>query len=178
MSAHNNSKNGGHKNDTNANTNNNTNSNRYICFNLGAQEYGVPLLSIKEVLGLPEVTPIPQCPNYFLGIMNLRGKVISVMDLRTKIGLKSQNNNETSVMILDLGDQLLGVVVDKVNAVITINVKDITEAPKMEETKATDYIESVYRHEDHLVLLISISKALSIEDHLVLTAATQTKLAS
>lgn len=156
--------------------NNNTNSNRYICFNLGNQEYGVPLLSIKEVLGLPEVTPIPQCPNYFLGIMNLRGKVISVMDLRTKIGLKTQNNSETSVMILDLGEQLLGVVVDKVNAVITINMKDITEAPKMEETKATDYIQNVYRHNEQLILLISIAKALSIEDHLVLSQ--QVKIAS
>lgn len=157
--------------------NNSTNSNRYICFNLGNQEYGVPLLSIKEVLGLPEVTPIPQCPNYFLGIMNLRGKVISVMDLRTKIGLKTQNSSETSIMILDLGDQLLGVVVDKVNAVLTINMKDITEAPKLEETKATDYIESVYRHNEQLILLISIAKALSIEDHLVLNNQ-QVKIAS
>ncbi len=156
----------------------NNNSNRYICFNLGPQEYGVPLLSIKEVLGLPEVTPIPQCPNYFLGIMNLRGKVISVMDLRLKIGLKPQNNSETSIMILDLGDQLLGVVVDKVNAVIGINMKDITEAPKMEETKATDYIENVFRHNEQLILLISIAKALSIEDHLVLTNAQQVKIAS
>ena len=172
MSSHINNKPG----DTKVNVNTNTSSNRYICFNLGNQEYGVPLLSIKEVLGLPEVTPIPQCPSYFLGIMNLRGKVISVMDLRIKIGLKPQNNTETSVMILDLGEQLLGVVVDKVNAVITINMKDITEAPKMEETKATDYIESVYRHNEQLILLISIAKALSIEDHLVVNQ--QVKIAS
>lgn len=172
MSSHINNKPG----ETKVNVNTNTSSNRYICFNLGNQEYGVPLLSIKEVLGLPEVTPIPQCPSYFLGIMNLRGKVISVMDLRIKIGLKPQNNTETSVMILDLGEQLLGVVVDKVNAVITINMKDITEAPKMEETKATDYIESVYRHNEQLILLISIAKALSIEDHLVVNQ--QVKIAS
>lgn len=156
-------------NNKNSSSNNNAQANRYICFNLGTQEYGVPLLSIKEVLGLPEVTPIPQSPNYFLGIMNLRGKVISVMDLRIKIGLKSQNNSETSVMILDLGEQLLGVVVDRVNAVITINLKDIAEAPKIEESKATDYIENVYRHNQQLILLISIAKALSIEDHFVLS---------
>ena len=83
MSANNENKSGNNVDSANKNINN-KNSNRYICFNLGAQEYGVPLLSIKEVLGLPEVTPIPQCPNYFLGIMNLRGKVVSVMDLRTK----------------------------------------------------------------------------------------------
>ncbi|MBY0553319.1 chemotaxis protein CheW [bacterium] len=139
-------------------------SNRYICFNLGAQEYGVPLLSIKEVLALPEVTPIPQSPNHFLGIMNLRGNVISVMDLRIKIGVKSANTDETSVMILDLGSYLLGVVVDKINAVLTLNESDISERPILESTKSTDYIENVYRSKDQLVLLISIAKALSLED--------------
>lgn len=139
-------------------------SNRYICFNLGAQEYGVPLLSIKEVLALPEVTPIPQSPNHFLGIMNLRGNVISVMDLRIKIGVKSANTDETSVMILDLGSYLLGVVVDKINAVLTLNEGDISERPILESTKSTDYIENVYRSKDQLVLLISIAKALSLED--------------
>ncbi|MEQ1723555.1 MAG: chemotaxis protein CheW [Pseudobdellovibrio sp.] len=144
-------------------------SNRYICFNLGTQEYGVPLLSIKEVLGLPEVTPIPQSPSHFLGIMNLRGSVISVMDLRAKIGVKTTNTEETSVMILDLGSYLLGVVVDKINAVLTINDNDISERPIIESTKSADYIQNVYRNKDQLVLLISISKALSLEDHSILT---------
>ena len=142
---------------------------RYICFNLGSQEYGVPLLSIKEVLGLPEVTAIPQTPSHFLGIMNLRGNVISVMDLRAKIGLKSSNTDETSVMIFDLGNYLLGVVVDKINAVIIIEDSEISERPMLEANKATDYIENVYRNKDHLVLLISISKALSLEDHAALS---------
>lgn len=142
---------------------------RYICFNLGSQEYGVPLLSIKEVLGLPEVTAIPQTPNHFLGIMNLRGNVISVMDLRAKIGLKSPNTDETSVMIFDLGNYMLGVVVDKINAVIIIEDSEISERPMLEANKSTDYIENVYRNKDHLVLLISISKALSLEDHAALS---------
>jgi len=146
---------------------------RYICFNLGSQEYGVPLLSIKEVLGFPDITPIPQTPNHFLGIMNLRGHVISVMDLRVKIGLKSANTPETSVMILDIGQNLLGVVVDKINAVISINDTDISERPVLESNKATDYIENVYRHKEQLVLLVSIAKALSLEDHAVLSQVQQ-----
>lgn len=141
---------------------------RYICFNLGDQEYGVPLLSIKEVLGLPEVTAIPQTPSHFLGIMNLRGNVISVMDLRVKIGLKPQDTPETSVMIFDLGNFLLGVVVDKINAVISIAETDISERPVLESNKSVDYIENIYRNKESLVLLISIAKALSLEDHNVL----------
>lgn len=142
---------------------------RYICFNLGPQEYGVPLLSIKEVLGLPEVTSIPQTPSHFLGIMNLRGNVISVMDLRVKIGLKPTNTSETSVMIFDLGNFLLGVVVDKINAVISIADSDISERPVLESNQSVDYIENIYRNGEALVLLISVAKALSLEDHNVLS---------
>ncbi len=142
-------------------------SDRYICFNIGNQEYGVPLLSIKEVLGLPEVTPIPQSPSHFLGIMNLRGNIISVMDLRIKIGAKAVNDAETSVMILDLGEYLLGVVVDQINSVMTINSADVAERPALESNQNTDYILNVYRNKEkeRLVLLISIAKALSLEDH-------------
>lgn len=153
-------------------------NNRYICFNLGEQEYGVPLLSIKEVIGFPEVTQIPQSPKHFLGIMNLRGNVISVMDLRVKIGLKPTNTEETAVMILDLGSLLLGVVVDKINAVITIDPQDISDKPMMQSTAATDYIQNVYRNKEQLILLISIEKALSIEDKKILMNAAATSEAA
>jgi purine-binding chemotaxis protein CheW len=139
-------------------------NNSYICFNLGPQEYGVPLLSIKEVLAMPELTPVPQSPSHFLGIMNLRGQVISVMDLRIKIGLKAASTEETAVMIVDFGNYLLGVVVDKINSVIAINEKDISEKPHIEATKAADYIQNIYRNKSQLVLLISIEKALSLTD--------------
>lgn len=151
---------------------------RYICFNLGSQEYGVPLLSIKEVLGFPEVTPIPQTPKHFLGIMNLRGNVISVMDLRVKIGLSSENTEETSVMIFDSGHYVLGVVVDKINSVISIAEADISERPVLESNASTDYIEHIYRSKDQLVLLVSIARALSLEDQEVLTHIEQQQKAA
>lgn len=150
---------------------------RYICFNLGAQEYGVPLLSIREVLALPEVTPIPQTPSHFLGIMNLRGNVISVMDLRIKIGLKPTNTEEASVIIFDLGSYLLGVAVDKINEVITIESSDISERPMVESNKSTEYIENVYRNKEQLVLLISVIKALSLEDRTIISNTAQKKAA-
>lgn len=137
---------------------------RFLCFTLGKEEYSIPLLSIKEVIGLPEVTPIPQSPPHFMGIMNLRGQVISVMDLRQKLSIKSPNTEETSVIILDLGDYNLGVVVDKVNSVQMLNQEDISEKPIVESNKAHDYITGVFRKEDKLILLLDIAKALSVED--------------
>ena len=139
-------------------------NNRYICFNLGPQEYAVPLLSIKEVIGMPEITAVPQSPKHFLGIMNLRGNVISVVDLRAKIGLKPTNSEETAVMIFDLGNFFLGVVVDKINSVVSIHPTEISDKPMMESIASTEYIQNVYRNKDRLVLLISIEKALSLDE--------------
>jgi purine-binding chemotaxis protein CheW len=147
-----------------------SNNSRYLCFNLGKEEFAIPLLSIKEVIGLPETTPIPQAPTHFLGIMNLRGQVISVMDLRQKLGIKTTNTDETSVIILDLGSYNLGVVVDCVNSVQMLTAQDITEKPVVENSKTYEHITGVFRKNERLILLLDILKALSVEDK---TAATK-----
>lgn len=137
---------------------------RYLCFNLGTEEFAIPLLTVKEVIGIPETTPIPQSPPYFAGIMNLRGQVISIMDLRVKLGIKTTKSEETSVIILDLGDSFLGMMVDQVNSVQLIPAGDISPKPTVDNGKAHDYINGVYRKQDHLILVLDIAKALSIQD--------------
>lgn len=142
-----------------------TDNNRYICFNVANEEFGIPLLNVKEVIGYPEITPVPQTPAHFLGIMNLRGNVISVLDFRLKIGQKATKSEETTVMILDLGGFNLGVVVDCVNSVLAVNPELLAPRPVIESTKNNDYITSVYRKDDRLILFVDIAKALSVEDH-------------
>lgn len=137
---------------------------RYLCLNLGQEEFAVPLLAVKEVIGLPDTTPIPQAPSHFSGIMNLRGKIVSVMDLRVKLGIKPTGSDETTVIILDLGDYNLGVVVDKVNSVQVLTKEMVSEKPVIDGGKGHDYITGVFRKDDHLILLLDISKALSVED--------------
>ena len=152
-------------------------SNRYICFNLGAEEFAIPLLSVKEVMGMPELTKIPQTPAHFLGITNLRGSVISVMDLRAKLGLKNTFGTETTVIILDLGDYHLGVVVDCVNSVLPIKSEDVSAKPVIESSRSTEYITGVFRKQDRLVALLDVAKALSVEDRSVLAKRTQAQAA-
>ncbi len=137
---------------------------RYLCFGLGQEEFAIPLLTVKEVIGMPEITSVPQTPAHFMGIMNLRGRVISIMDLRLKMNIKPAPSEETTVIILDLGDYNLGMVVDRVNAVLALSDEQISEKPIIETGKATDYITGVFRKDERLVLLIDIGKALSIED--------------
>lgn len=137
---------------------------RYLCFNLGKEEFALPLLSVREVIGVPDITVIPQAPSHFLGIMNLRGLIISVMDLRLKMGIKPLSTDETAVIILDLGDYNLGIMVDQVNAVIQLGEKDISEKPMMDSSKVNDAVTGVFRKNEQLVLLLNVAKALSIED--------------
>ncbi len=138
--------------------------NRYLSFSLGLEEYAIPLLSVKEVIAVPEITPIPYTPPHFLGIMNLRGQVISVIDLRQKLGIKTKGSSETSIIICDLESTSLGVVVDSINSVLSPAASDISEKPEIQSTKSTDYITAVYRKDGKLVLFLDIATSLSYED--------------
>ncbi|MFN7904480.1 MAG: chemotaxis protein CheW [Pseudobdellovibrionaceae bacterium] len=144
-----------------------TQESRYLCFNLGVEEFALPLLTVREVLAIPETTPVPQMPPYFKGILNLRGKIISIMDLRVKLNIKTdQPSDENAVVILDLGEYSLGIVVDRVNAVLTFEAEGMSEKPLLENSKNSEFITGVYRKNDKLILLINVLKALSLEDRM------------
>lgn len=137
---------------------------RYLRFSLGVEEFAIPLLSVREVIAPPEVTPIPQTPNYFVGIMNLRGQVITVLDLRTKLGIKPLDGAEKSVIIVDLGALCIGVTVDSVNAVLSPKSDEISGRPDLPQNKSSQYISGVYRSDKGLVLMLDISRVLNAED--------------
>jgi len=136
-------------------------SNRFLVFSLQNENYAIPLLSVREVIAMPEVTPVPQSPAHFVGIMNLRGQIISILDLRQKFGLKTQFNPETSVIILDLDGSSLGVVVDSVNSVINPTESELSEPPDLEQTKNSDAIIKIYRDKNSMILILDVWKMLS-----------------
>jgi purine-binding chemotaxis protein CheW len=146
---------------------------RYLSFSLGEEQFAIPLLSVREVIGLPDVTPVPYTPPYFLGIMNLRGLVISVMDLRQKLAIKPSQSAETAVIICDLNPMLIGVVVDSINSVLSPEPGELSEKPQIESNKASNYITSVYKNKDNLVLVLDIAKTLNVEDQVALARGAQ-----
>ena len=148
---------------------------RYLCFSLGPEEYAIPLLSVKEVIAMPAITPIPEAEKYFLGIMNLRGQVISVVDLRRKLSITPSESSETAIIICDLGSNSIGVVVDAVNSVINPEPDKISDKPELQSQRNTDYIHAVYREKDRLILLLEIFKALSTKDHRTIERATNSQ---
>jgi purine-binding chemotaxis protein CheW len=150
---------------------------RYLSFSLGSEEYAIPLLSVKEVIAIPEITPIPFTPAHFVGIMNLRGQVISVIDLRQKLGIKSKSTAETAIIICDLDPLSLGVVVDAINSVLSPSATELSGKPEIQSTRNTDYITGVYRKNEQLVVFLNIAKTLSLDDQKVVSNAAKGKAA-
>lgn len=138
---------------------------RYLAFSLNDEEYALPLLQVKEVIAMPEITPVPYTPSHFLGIMNLRGQVISVVDLRLKFKMKkAEKLTETTVIICDFNSMSLGVVVDSVNSVMALKSGDISDRPEIESSVSSAYITGVAKRDKKLVVLVNLAKALNVED--------------
>lgn len=144
---------------------------RFLCFQLGQEHYAIPLLSVKEVIAPPEITAVPQTPSYFLGIMNLRGQIISVMDLRSKLGITPGTTAEKAIIICDLKPNSVGVVVDAIDSVYCPAPDEISEKPEIQSQRNSDYIEGVFRYNNKLVLLLDIVKSLSLADHQTIARA-------
>ena len=103
---------------------------RFLSFSLGAEEFAIPLLAVREVIAVPDLTPVPFTPAHVLGIMNLRGQVISVLDLRKKLEINPRENAEIAVIICDLGSLSLGILVDAVNSVLAPKEDEILPKPE------------------------------------------------
>lgn len=139
-------------------------SERYLSFDLGKEEYAVPLLKVKEVIAMTEITPVPYTQPYYLGIMNLRGQVISVVDLRLKFKMKeSARGPETAIIILDLEAACIGVVVDSVNRVLSVQTSQVSSPPDV-DSATNDYVTGIIKIDEKLVLRIDISKVLNIQE--------------
>jgi purine-binding chemotaxis protein CheW len=139
--------------------------NRYLSFLLGEEEYAVPLLKIKEVIAVPEVTPVPFTPAHFLGITNLRGQIISILDLRIKLKMKeTAKSEETAVIIVEFDNLYLGMVVNFVNRVLNLSENEISPPPELFETGSGAAIVGIARIDSKLILLLDIAKTLDVED--------------
>lgn len=145
---------------------------RFLEFALGQENYAIPLLKVREVIAVPNTTPVPYTPAHFVGIMNLRGQVISVIDLRKKLSITPKGNNEEiAVIIVDLDPVYLGVIVDSINTVLALSPEQISAPPKIESTRNTEYINGVYRQGNKISVMMDIAKILDVADHKAIKSA-------
>ncbi len=131
-----------------------------VNFTIDNVHYGVPVEQVREVRDMQAVTPVPGSPTYVEGVTNLRGQVITVVDLRKRLGLADGTSVNEKIMILDLEKLPIGIVVDSVTEVSTLKETDI-ETNKQVTSTLGDYILGIGKQDDHLSLILDISKFVS-----------------
>ena len=146
---------------------------KFLTFFLDEEEYALEILKVHEIIGMMPITPVPRTPDYLLGVLNLRGKVIPVLDLRTKFGMeKVEWTDETCIIVVQINDLQLGTVVDKVSEVLDIASEDIEDTPEFGTEVNTDFILGIGKSEDRVKLLLDIDKVLTTDELAELSAAT------
>lgn len=132
---------------------------KFLTFVLAEEEYGIEILSVREIIGLLPVTPVPQSPYYVKGVVNLRGQVIPVVDLRLKFDMEAIDaTDETCIIVVQTGGVQLGIIVDKVSEVLDIHGDDIVDAPTLGTEINTDYIMGIGKSEGRVTLLLDIGR--------------------
>ncbi len=140
---------------------------KYLIFSLLKETYGIPLSSVKEVIGLTDITSIPNVPDYFKGLINLRGKIISVIDLRKKLSLPEAEYEEkkTCIIIVEFDDFVLGTIVDDVSAVEGFMLSQLEHGLDINSKVSRDYIVGVAKNSNKkLTLLLDIAKVLNVDE--------------
>ncbi|PKN05848.1 MAG: chemotaxis protein CheW [Deltaproteobacteria bacterium HGW-Deltaproteobacteria-7] len=142
---------------------------KYLTFALAGEEYGIGILKVKEIIGLMPITPVPQTPDHIKGVINLRGKVIPVVDLRLKFGMPGVESTERTCIIVveiaTLGNKIaMGIVVDSVSEVLNIKAAEIEDTPSFGTKLDTDYIRGMAKAGHGVKILLDIDKVMSSEE--------------
>ena len=150
--------------------------NKYLTFSLAGEEYGIGILKVKEIIGIMPITTVPRTPNFVKGVINLRGKVIPVVDLRLKFGIEEKSYTErTCIIVVEIkvqaGSVLIGIVVDSVSEVLNIKGNDIEDTPTFGIRVNTDYILGMAKITGGVKILLDIDKVLSNEEINILDKA-------
>jgi len=136
---------------------------KLLTFSLGSEGYGVPILKVKEIIGMMHITPVPRTPDFVKGVINLRGKIIPVMDLRAKFNMDEKEYNErTCIIVVEIElngvQRLLGVVVDMVSEVVSISSEEIEPPPQYGTKLDHNYILGIGKIKERVVIILDINE--------------------
>ncbi|MGD0339817.1 MAG: chemotaxis protein CheW [Bacteroidota bacterium] len=137
-----------------------------VSFTIGGEEFGVEILKVQEINRMVTVTAVPNSPPFVDGVINLRGKVIPIIDLRTRFGMpRKEHDKNTRIIVVELKSSVVGFVVDAVSEVLRIQRSVIEPPPTIVAGIHADYITAVGKLEDRLLILLDLEKVFSIEEH-------------
>ena len=147
---------------------------KFLTFFLAGEEYGLEILKVHEIIGMMSITMVPRTPDFIRGVINLRGKVIPIVDLRLKLAMEStEQTDETCIIVVQANGVEVGVVVDRVSEVLDIVSEDIEDAPSFGSEVNTDYILGIGKSEGRVKILLDIDKVLPLSDVAGITSAAE-----
>ncbi len=142
---------------------------KYLTFSLGHEEYGIPIERVREIIGILEITHIPKVPRFIKGVINLRGKIIPIMDLRIKFDMEQKEYNErTCIIVVEIptGDikKQIGVAVDSVSEVLSLQTAELEPPPEYGNQSSDEFLTGVGKIKGKVILLLNIEKVFMSED--------------
>ncbi len=140
---------------------------QFVVFNLGTEEFGVEISQVREIIKMTAVTKVPNAPYFVEGMINLRGQITAVTDLRKMLNIASKDDShddKTRIVIVELPNMSMGMIVDAVLEVLSLSAKDIDDKPTIISEVSTEYIRGVGKLEDRLLILLDLNKILSHQE--------------
>lgn len=138
---------------------------QWVTFHLDNETYGINVMQVQEVLRYTEIAPVPGAPHYVLGIINLRGNVVTVIDTRSRFGLPSADvDDSTRIVIIEAEKQVIGILVDSVAEVVYLRSSEIDNTPNVGTEESAKFIQGVSNREDELLILVDLDKLLTDEE--------------
>lgn len=138
---------------------------QWVTFQLDRETYGINVMQVQEVLRYTEIAPVPGAPDYVLGIINLRGNVVTVIDTRSRFGLPPAEVSENSrIVIIEADKQVIGILVDSVAEVVYLRSSEIDVAPSVGTEESAKFIQGVSNRDGELLILVDLNKLLSDEE--------------
>ena len=143
-----------------------------VTFTIANEEFGVEILKVQEIIRTLEITRVPRAPAFVEGVINLRGKVIPIIDLRRRFGIESKSHDkDTRIIVIEINQMIVGFVVDAVSEVLRIPANTVEPPPSIVSGIDSEYISGVGKLDNRLLIMIDLDKLLSEEDHSCLGAA-------
>lgn len=138
---------------------------QYLTFIIENEYFGIEISTVKEIIGMQKITQMPQQPDYVNGVINLRGKIIPTIDVRTRFGKqKAEYDERTCIVVVDVKEMMLGFIVDRVDEVIEISEDNISSPPKFNNDFKGRYVKGIAKVEERIIILLESSLLLSEEE--------------
>lgn len=138
---------------------------QWVTFRLEDETYGINVMQVQEVLRYTEIAPVPGAPSYVLGIINLRGNVVTVIDTRSRFGLSmAETTDHTRIVVIEVDNQVVGILVDAVAEVVYLRQSEIETTPNVGNEESAKFIQGVCHKNDELLILVDLEKMMSDEE--------------